>query len=266
MLCGLKVLLLVLIYVFGIGMKTLAGSSQDEFETLPDSMFTIFRCLTEGCSGYDGTPLPERLRKTTFRPTSGLFMIAYILVFMLVNVGIFNLIMAIFLDNVVSQQTLRKQKQLSETALKSQVSIQHAVADQISQEEGPVELPDDIHSMELKHQSKVMEKVLGKLDLTVSRDRFASWLSHENFTDVLENAGIDTSIRTQLFDILDADSGGLLNIDELISGLMSMRGHVTKGDIIAMSLKVRYVSQLVETLNNGEFSASRRRRGSSAGL
>ena len=34
---------------------------------------------------------------------------------------------------------------------------------------------------------------------------------------------------TQLFDILDADSGGLLNVEELISGLMSMRGHVTKG-------------------------------------
>ena len=30
MLCGLKVLLLVLIYVFGIGMKTLAGSSQEQ--------------------------------------------------------------------------------------------------------------------------------------------------------------------------------------------------------------------------------------------
>ena len=32
-----------------------------------------------------------------------------------------------------------------------------------------------------------------------------------------------------MFDILDADSGGLLNVEELISGLMSMRGHVTKG-------------------------------------
>jgi len=258
------VLLLVLIYVFGIGMATLADS-QAEFDTLPDSMFTIFRCFTEGCSAYDGTPLQERLRRTTFYDLGGVWMISYILVFMLVNVGIFNLIMAIFLDNVVSQQTLRKQKELSENALRSQVSIQHAVADLIGQEEGAVALPDDIKSMELSRQNKVMEKVLGQLNLTVTRDRFSTWLDHQKFTNVLEAAGIDTSIRTQLFDILDADSGGLLNVEELISGLMSMRGHVTKGDIIAMSLKVRYVSQLLETLTNAELPRDSRRRKSTLG-
>eukprot|EP00434_Breviolum_minutum_P042918 symbB.v1.2.038224.t1/scaffold5883.1/size22780/2 len=173
--------------------------------------------------------------------------------------------MAIFLDNVVSQQTLRKQKELSENALRSQVSIQHAVADLIGQEEGAVALPDDIKSMELSRQNKVMEKVLGQLNLTVTRDRFSTWLDHQKFTNVLEAAGIDTSIRTQLFDILDADSGGLLNVEELISGLMSMRGHVTKGDIIAMSLKVRYVSQLLETLTNAELPRDSRRRKSSMG-
>ena len=63
--CALeKVLLLVLIYVFGIGMATLADSQaprnlrklfrdsefvsrKAEFETLPDSMFTIFRDLAK---------------------------------------------------------------------------------------------------------------------------------------------------------------------------------------------------------------------------
>ncbi|CAK9015412.1 Sodium channel protein type 8 subunit alpha [Durusdinium trenchii] len=117
----------------------------------------------------------------------------------------------------------------------------------------------------MKHQCKAMDKILSRLDLTVTRDRFSKWLEHDSFTAVLERAGIDTSIRTQLFDILDADSGGLLNVDELISGLMSVRGHVTKGDIIAMSLKVRYISQLVETLSNTSLpTESRRRRASSS--
>ncbi|CAJ1448135.1 unnamed protein product [Effrenium voratum] len=183
---------------------------------------------------------------------TGLFMIGYILVFMLVSVGIFNLIMAIFLDNVVSEQTLRKQKELAESALKSEVAIKRAVAQIISDEDSVAVIPDNLEMLDLKHQSKALERSLSTLDVTVTRDRFAQWLAHEDFVETLEGASVDTSIRTQLFDILDADSGGLLSIDELISGLMSMRGHVTKGDIIAMSLKVRYVSQQVEILSNGE--------------
>jgi len=239
------VLLLVIIYVFGIGMATLA-EDQAEFSSLPASMFTIFRCFTEGCAAYDGTPLPERLRRTTFEDSGGAFMIGYILVFMLVSVGVFNLIMAIFLDNVVSQQTLRKQKELSETALKADVNIKRVVADILWQEEALDLVPADFERLGLAHQSKVLGKALSKVEVTVTRDRFQKWLDHESFTDVLEASSVDTSIRAQLFDILDADSGGLLSIDELISGLMSLRGDVTKGDIIAMSLKVRY---LLETLN-----------------
>ena len=28
----------------------------------PAAMFTTFRCFTDGCSAYDGTPLQERIR------------------------------------------------------------------------------------------------------------------------------------------------------------------------------------------------------------
>ncbi|CAE6909917.1 Scn10a [Symbiodinium natans] len=244
------VLLFVLIYVFGIGMATIAGQDQVEFATLQSSMFTIFRCLTEGCAGYDGRPLTETLRIETFRDWSGVIMICYILVFMLVSVGVFNLIMAIFLDNVVSQQNIRKQKEISETALKAEVNIKRVVAQIISEEDGCDIIEQDIDKLDMRSQSKVLERALSKASVTVSRDRFLTWLDHEDFTEVLEGAFIDTSIRAQLFDILDADSGGLLSIDELISGLMSMRGDVTKGDIMAMSLKVRYMCQLMENLGS----------------
>jgi len=238
-------LLFAIIYVFGIAMATIADS-QDEFSSLPASMFTIFRCFTEGCAAYDGTPLPERLRRTTFQDFGGIFMISYILVFMLVSVGVFNLIMAVFLDNVVREQTLRKQKELSETASNAEVNLKRVVAEILCEEEELDLFPEEFDRLDLPHQSKVLGKMLAKIDVTVTRDRFETWLDREAFTQVLEAISVDTSIRTQLFDILDADSGGLLSIDELLSGLMSLRGDVTKGDIIAMSLKVRY---LLETIS-----------------
>jgi len=243
------VLLFVLIYVFGIGMATIAGEQQAEFQTLQSSMFTIFRCLTEGCAGYDGRPLTETLRMETFREWAGTIMIAYILVFMLVSVGVFNLIMAIFLDNVVSQQNIRKQKEISETALKAEVNIKRVVAQIVSEEDDCELIPEEFDRLDMRSQNKVLNKALSGTSITVTRDRFLKWLSHDDFTDTLEGAFIDTSIRAQLFDILDADAGGLLSIDELISGLMSMRGDVTKGDIIAISIKVRYFIQLLEDLN-----------------
>mmetsp|Transcript_32531 Transcript_32531/g.67163 ORF Transcript_32531/g.67163 Transcript_32531/m.67163 type:complete len:200 (+) Transcript_32531:55-654(+) len=185
----------------------------------------------------------------TFREWAGTIMIAYILVFMLVSVGVFNLIMAIFLDNVVSQQNIRKQKEISETALKAEVNIKRVVAQIVSEEDDCELIPEEFDRLDMRSQNKVLNKALSGTSITVTRDRFLKWLSHDDFTDTLEGAFIDTSIRAQLFDILDADAGGLLSIDELISGLMSMRGDVTKGDIIAISIKVRYFIQLLEGLN-----------------
>ena len=76
-----------------------------------------------------------------------------------------------------------------------------------------------VHSIKnCRIHRQVMEKVLGKLNLTVpkpqafsdavllqrdrstvgsprTRDRFSTWLDHQKFTNVLEAAGIDTSIR-----------------------------------------------------------------------
>ena len=67
-------------------MRNLVGDAMEEFKNIPNSMsgpntcyasqpdrsisapgasvprFTLFRCFTDGCSDYAGTPLAERLR------------------------------------------------------------------------------------------------------------------------------------------------------------------------------------------------------------
>eukprot|EP00438_Fugacium_kawagutii_P013627 Skav229259 [mRNA] locus=scaffold2418:130265:138670:- [translate_table: standard] len=52
----------VIIYTTGVAAKNVFGSEEPEFETVPAAMFTLFRCFTDGCNAYDGTPLMERLR------------------------------------------------------------------------------------------------------------------------------------------------------------------------------------------------------------
>ena len=58
------VLLMMSMYLLGVITKTLFNEYQyPEFQTVPSAMFTWFRCFTDGCSAYDGTPLQERVRK-----------------------------------------------------------------------------------------------------------------------------------------------------------------------------------------------------------
>ena len=106
------VLLFAVIYVFGVLMRNVVGDAMDEFKNIPNSMFTLFRCFTDGCSALDGSPLAERLRSMYGTP----FTVGYVCVTMLVAVGIFNMIMAIFLENATTSAARRKQRELGEKA------------------------------------------------------------------------------------------------------------------------------------------------------
>ncbi|CAJ1388378.1 unnamed protein product [Effrenium voratum] len=113
------VLLLVIIYTTGVAAKNVFGEAEPEFETVPAAMFTLFRCFTDGCTAYDGTPLMERLR-----PKYGiLFVISYVFMFMLVCLGVFNLIMAIFLENVMVNQLQRKLMGIDHSANRIEVNL-----------------------------------------------------------------------------------------------------------------------------------------------
>merc|ERR1719424_2273919 len=108
-------------------MRTLVGEDQYEFRTVPNAMLSVFRCYTDGCSAYDGTPLQERL----FAEYGGIFFIGYCISFMFVTVGVFNLIMAIFIENVVSQAQHRRLQELGEATLEAKDLIKKVVAEVI---------------------------------------------------------------------------------------------------------------------------------------
>ena len=76
---------------------------------------------------------------------------------------------------------------------------------------------------------------MAELDVVVTRDEFNHWLaSHEGLLDTLEDAEIDLSCKSDLFDVLDADMSGELEFEEMIDGLLKCRGPASKTDIIAI--------------------------------
>lgn len=248
------VMLVILLYVIGLAMKMLVGLNEPEFNTVIASMSTLFRCFTDGCGAYDGTPLAERLRFEYDWPAFAIFFLLYILI----CGGVFNLIMALFIDNVVNTQGERKQQDLSDSAVHTEIALKEILTRLLMQRAVQNAIPDDVVqevkamgepcAMGKHNHSTVRAQFdcLCSSDIQISKNAFAVWLNDEHFCEVLEQAEISISNKAILFDTMDADMGGTLTADEVFVGLMKLRGPVTKTDIVGVSLRVRRIVALLQ--------------------
>lgn len=264
---GLRVLLwAVVLLVFCIFMIAIVArfmiidDELPEFSTVPNAMFTLFRCYTDGCAAYDGTPLPERVR-TKF---GDFFMIIYVFLFLFVTVGIFNLIMAVFIDNVVSSHVKTRQAQLGVQSAEMQEKIIRALGSLSAQINwDPVETVPQTFVQKLRKSISKLHSDLnsepGPADdsypqfpeaMEITKEVFNNWIKSEEMLGMLEDVGIEVATRYELFDVLDADLSGVLNLQELVEGLMRLRGPVSKNDMVAVRLKVEYLTHVIVDMSH----------------
>jgi len=238
------------------------------FETVPVSMFTLFRCFTDGCTAYDGTPLTSHL----YDYYGFSFMFGYMLIYLFVTIGIFNLIMAIFIDNVMEASLLRKKEELGANAGCMELKLKELIA-KLSLRREPKSGNSIFARMAAYVQEKVLQNVLTEdkkrksvVDRTKSVDRFfntvapqenlliskevfIAWLEDSEMVDLLAELDICVANKTELFDVLDCDLSGELEVPELIEGLMKLRGPADKCDAVAALLGVRHMTRTVEEMN-----------------
>merc|ERR1712151_870088 len=82
----------------------------------------------------------------------------------------------------------------------------------------------------------------------IPRPTFTRWLDNPRVLAMLQDVDIEIGTRFELFDVLDVDMGGDLSIDELVEGLLWLRGPVSKTEIAETRMKVRYMTRLVESM------------------
>merc|ERR1712218_126825 len=75
------------------------------------------------------------------------------------------------------------------------------------------------------------------------------WLNDHKLIKCLNKLEINTSNKAELFDVLDSDGSGELEFDEIISGLMRMRGPPQKSDAISALLGVRHIVGEVDKIH-----------------
>lgn len=197
------------------------------------------------------------------------FQVGYILVTMLVTVGLFNLILAVFIDNVTKSQNQRKQKELGDSAIETEVKLKMLLARFINEPTSSKasshmmgRFSEDVtnklsnltdvakkrHQLEQRVCADEAFKLLKECNINITRGIFQAWLRDSEFVKILDEADVDISNRFELFNILDVDLGGELSPHELLTGLLSLRGEVTKGDVIYILLRVRDMTHRMEQL------------------
>jgi len=222
-------------------------------------MFTLFRCFTDGCAAVDGSPLAAHLNDQL----GWSFMVLYILVFLFVTIGLFNLIMAIFVDNVMESTRQRKQDSRGEDHAKMVAKLRQQVIDHFVKKDvkSSVEtnksiregdglwtsikrffglcqatlVGESLYNQTNSLESKVTEEII------ITRDVFYNWLTDTEMTSMLEELDIAIANKHDLFDVLDADLSGELGVDEVVTGLMKLRGPAEKSDVVAALLCVRVI-------------------------
>eukprot|EP00930_Biecheleria_cincta_P026484 TRINITY_DN18664_c0_g1_i1.p1 TRINITY_DN18664_c0_g1~~TRINITY_DN18664_c0_g1_i1.p1 ORF type:complete len:609 (+),score=78.14 TRINITY_DN18664_c0_g1_i1:134-1828(+) len=241
------IILFLLIYAVGITAVSFLRELEPEFETLPSAMFSIFRCVTDGCEAYDGRPLAERLRQRY----GLIFMAPYVMVYLGTSLVLFNLIMSVIVDGVMSFHQQRKLADQSDTTLEVEIDIKEELIRILLSSTAygvPYEILQEIVSLTTAFESRAalvrtQFSILESSDVSISQKAFGEVMKSHLLLSKLQKADIETANSHTFFEGLDADMSGYLSIGEIFSGLMRLRGPICKSEIVAMRLKIRHLTR-----------------------
>jgi hypothetical protein len=214
-----------------LGKEGETGHGAESFASLATAFFSVFRCVVAGdCTDETGRPIFV-LVSMRYGWAYG---VIYAVTVVLMTFGLFNVIVAIYVENTVAaakhNAAKAKEKRLRDRVAFQQKSLELAL---------------------LAYSLKTGYATDGRIDLEaiygmqITQEEFAEICQHEDFSQLLSELDIAQSDQKDLFDTLDADRGGTLDVNELISGIEKLRGDAQKADVVAVLVGVRHVIELV---------------------
>jgi len=223
------------------------------FGNVGRSMLTVFQCFTDGCTAQNGRPLLWILWDTH----GALLVVGYVACFIFVTFGIFNLILAIFVENTLEYARVSDQKRASRRHLdhlRQARKLNRLLLTLCGTEDETGLIPAlQVGNSSLKRlkshlglQDEPIESLEGHhLNMRVTRPAFEEFLCRDDVVKLFEELEVSLTSRDHLFDILDADGNGYLSISELAEGIMRLRGPSDKGDTVSTVLMVRTLQKYV---------------------
>jgi len=252
------VLLIFAIYLIAVFVTAIVGPDKSMKKNKPEtwkmfnsvlqSMFTSFRCFTGDCTDEAGNSLVLILTDRL----GWVFSVGFVVCSMMITFGIFNLIIAIYIENTLEAAKLVTQMD-KKTRDRESLRVAHLTKRLLKKFcRAATHLSEDIVRIQdagklkqvLSNQHIDDDDEVDDFDMTISKDLFLLVIQDPSVQRLFDELEIPAD-RAQLFDVLDADGSGGIQVTELVQGLLKVRGDPRKSDIVATLLSVRAVQDML---------------------
>ncbi|CAE7661770.1 Cacna1c [Symbiodinium microadriaticum] len=246
------VLLFAVLYVIsGFAAMTIGNSEEVAkigldgfFYNIPASMYTAFRCFTGECTTNDGAPIHSLLADVFGLP----FIACYVVSYMLVTMGIFNLILAVYVDitmKAAKENDAVTAEQYSRESIRIARTTRELLKKFSSAYHGFHEMEDSVkHSNTIDWMKTSVFTEEGMDKIAITKELFLLIIQDRGVQKLMDDLDLPPD-RANLFEIIDADGSGTLQITELLHGLLKIRGEINKSDAVATLLATRSVQTLI---------------------
>jgi hypothetical protein len=211
-----------------------ASNVSEYFDSVPRSMFTVFRCSFGDCSSSGGVPIFEHVHAVY----GGSYSLLYCFFVFIITIGLFNVISAIFVDGAMSAAFKARESQLQQR-LNNDTLMSTNVALLIRK------LLDAAHK---GNANKISENIHDLGQVEIERNVLDQVIQDSEVIQALNNLDIDPHDHSILSDILDPDHGGTVAVLDIMNGLQRLRGQPRRSDIVSVNLMIRSLQDKFEDL------------------
>jgi hypothetical protein len=221
------------------------SSGPQMFSTLAKSFFTVFRCTVAGdCGDDDGRPIFVLVSENY----GWQYGVLYSFTVVLMTFGLFNVIVAIYVENIVSaakfDDARKKQTRLQDQEMFKEKSLELAML------AWSYKTGNDLSKLDLCNPENIDHINLQYLyDMEITEAEFARLVDYHGFSDLLSDLDIAKEDQQNLFETLDVDQSGTLDVNELVKGIDKLRGDARKAETVSVLLVVRHMNEKLATVS-----------------
>jgi len=213
-----------------------SGDGAESFSTLAKAFFNIFRCVVVGdCSDETGRPIFV-LVAARYGWAYG---VIYGMTVVCMTFGIFNVIIAIYVESTVAAAKHNDMKQKDARMRNHDIFKEKALELALL----AYSYKNNLDMSEVMGKATDLEEVYA---MEITAEEFEAICEQPSFSDILNELDIAAADHLSLFDTLDVDHGGSVDVDELIAGIKRLRGDARKSDIVAVILAVRHMTEMLD--------------------
>ncbi|CAK9096891.1 unnamed protein product [Durusdinium trenchii] len=222
------------------------------FENIFWSMFTAFRCFCGECNSAKGLPIHAILAEELDYGFA--FVAGYIISYMLVTLGIFNVILAVYVDITMraaketeattSEQHARESIRIARTTRELLKKFAQAYRSfQEADEAGQIGASKTRNTLDLNEPSSAYtdEDIH---EIAISKELFLLVIQDRTVQTLMDELDLPPD-RANLFEVIDADGSGTMDVTELVQGMLKIRGEVKKSDTVATLLATKALQEMV---------------------